>query len=146
MAANENVRQPTDSVVFELIVRGKALQVNNIKLANTRCFSPTVAPNITAGPESITVLQNEMAAFSCLAEGRPPPNIAWLQRAGSELPTEVVEEGDVVIETMQTGARQRFSILTINSAQPRDAIQYICNATNQAGNDNQSATLTVHGT
>ena len=34
VAANENVRQPTDTVVFELIVRGKYLQVMHIRLAN----------------------------------------------------------------------------------------------------------------
>ena len=61
------------------------------------------------------------------------------------MPTEVVEQGGVEIETMQMGARQRFSILTIILAQPRDAIQYICSAINQAGTDMQSATLTVHG-
>jgi len=62
------------------------------------------------------------------------------------VPTEVVEQGGVEIETMQIGARQRFSIFTITSAQSHDAIQYICSATNQAATDMQSATLTVHGT
>ena len=61
------------------------------------------------------------------------------------MPTEVVGQGGVEIETMQIGARQRFSILTITSVQPCDAIQYICSAANQAGTDMQSVTLTVHG-
>ena len=39
VAANENVRQPTDSVVFELIVRGKYLQLMHIRLANMLLLS-----------------------------------------------------------------------------------------------------------
>ena len=72
--------------------------------------------------------------------------ITWLQRSDDQMPIKVSEDQGVIsIDTVQRGARERVSNLTIHSAQPRDALEYICNAMNEAGNDVQSATLTVHG-
>ena len=77
----------------------------------------------------------------CVAEGRPPPSVTWFQES-----TEVEQsEGVVSVVTVQRGERQSVSNLTIESALPRDATNYTCNATNIAGSDTSSATLTVHG-
>ena len=101
---------------------------------------------MTDGPDSEIVLQNEMAIFSCVAEGRPPPNITWLQQSPNQMSTEeVVETEGVSIVSVQRGARQTVSNLTFQSVEPRDAAQYTCSATNIAGSDTQSANLTVHG-
>ena len=109
-------------------------------------FFTIVAPNITDGPDVQTVLQGDTVTFLCVAEGRPPPMITWLRRSDDQMPIEVFEDQGVTsVYTVQRGTRERVSNLTIHSAQPRDALEYICNATNEAGNDVQSATLTVHG-
>ena len=104
-----------------------------------------VAPNVTGGPDSQTVLANDSVTFSCVAEGRPPPTVTWLQQSTDQMSVEVEEDEGVSIVTIQRGARETVSNLTIQSAQPRDAVEYTCNAANVAGNDTQSATLTVHG-
>ena len=79
--------------------------------------------------------------LTCVAEGRPPPSVTWLQES-----TEVEQsEGVVSVVTVQRGERQSVSNLTIESALPRDAANYTCNATNIAGSDTSSATLAVHG-
>ena len=102
---------------------------------------------MTDGPNTQTVLENEQVVFSCVAEGRPPPMIAWLQQSTDQIPAEVIEQGGgVMIDTLQRGARQTVSNLTLRFALPRDAVQYICYATNIAGSDIQSANLIVHGT
>ena len=93
----------------------------------------------------MTVLQGEIAEFSCQAKGRPPPSIMWVQRFSNQVQIEITEQEDVIIDTIQSGARQTRSTLTINSAQPQDAVEYLCNATNEAGTNIQLATLTVHG-
>ena len=109
-------------------------------------FSFIVAPNVTDSPDSQTVLANDSVTFSCVAEGRPPPTITWLQQSTDQTSAEVEEDEGVSIVTIQRGARETVSNLTIQSAQPRDAVEYTCDATNVAGSDMQSATLTVHGT
>ena len=102
---------------------------------------------MTDGPNTQTVLENEQVVFSCVAEGRPPPMITWLQQSTDQISAEVIEQGGgAMIDTMQRGARQTVSNLTLRFALPRDAVQYICYATNIAGSDTQSANLIVHGT
>ena len=108
-------------------------------------FLYSVAPNITERPDSLTVLQGDIAEFSCQAKGRPPPNIVWVRRFSDQVQIEITEPDDVTIDTTQSGARQTRSTLTFNSAQPRDTAEYLCNATNEAGTEIQLATLTVHG-
>ena len=97
------------------------------------------------GPDSQTVLANDSVTFSCVAEGRPPPSVTWLQQSTDQTSAKVEKGDSVSIVTMQRGARETVSNLTLQSAQPHNAVEYTCNATNVAGNDTQSATLTVHG-
>ena len=100
---------------------------------------------MTDSPNSQTVLENDSVTFSCVAEGRPPPIITWLQQPTDQTSVEVEEGDGVSIVTIKRGARETVSNLTIQSTQPRDADEYTCNATNVAGSDTQSANLTVHG-
>ena len=104
-----------------------------------------VAPNVTDGPDNQAVLENENVLLSCVAEGRPPPTITWFKRSTDQIVTDVQQSEGVSIVTQSRGARQVVSNLTIESVQPRDAADYLCNATNVAGSDVQAASLSVHG-
>ena len=138
VAINDN---GTDSVVFELVVFGKPHSLLfSVYHLSTHNYLFTVAPIIVDGPESQIVLQDNRVLLSCVSDGRPPPAITWLQQSA-----QVEESGTVSIENVLRGARQVVSNLTIEAVQPRDTDQYTCTASNLAGNDSQSADLTVHG-
>ena len=91
-------------------------------------------------PDSQIVLKDDRVVLLCVSEGRPPPAITWLKQL-----VQVEESDRVSIDIVLRGARQVASNLTIEPVQPRDSGQFTCMASNVAGNDSQSADLTMHG-
>ena len=84
-------------------------------------------------PQSVT--------FLCNATARPRPEITWW-RMGNQL---VEQPGVIEISTDTIGERMIVSNLTIIMADPSDAGEYMCMATNIVGQDTAAAELTVHG-
>ena len=103
----------------------------------------TVAPQILEPPDDLTVVEPQDATFSCLATGRPRPDIVWTRY--SDMVQLHNQSGVYRIEEQQIGNRERRSMLTIIGTQPSDAGAYACVAVNEPGNAIQQATLTVHG-
>ena len=103
----------------------------------------TVAPQILDPPDDHTVVEPQDATFSCLATGRPRPDIVW-----TRLPDMIQlqpQPAEFIIEEQEIGDRERRSNLTIIGTQPSDAGMYACVAMNEPGTDARQATLTVHG-
>ena len=119
------------------------LLVSVVKLYLIFCvdISPPVAPTILESPENLTVVQPQSATFLCNATAQPRPEITWW-RMGSQL---VEQPGVTEISTSISGEREIMSNLTIIMADPSDAGEYVCMATNVAGQDTAAAELTVHG-
>ena len=106
----------------------------------------TVAPEITDAPDDVVVDELFNASFTCLASGRPGPNITWWRVESDGSVTQVMEEANVAsITEMMSGERVLMSNLTIESAQPSDAGDYTCMAENGVSNTSATATLVVHG-
>ena len=106
-------------------------------------FSLTVAPQILDPPNDLTVVEPQDATFSCLATGRPRPDIVWTRL--SDVVQLQNQSVDVMIEEQEIGDRERRSMLTILGTQPSDAGGYACVAMNEPGSVMLQATLTVHG-
>ena len=106
-------------------------------------FSSTVAPQIFDPPGDLTVVEPEDATFSCLATGRPRPDIMWTRL--SDMVQLQNQSATFVIVEQEIGDRERRSNLTILGTQPSDVGGYACVARNEPGSVIQQATLTVHG-
>ena len=106
-------------------------------------FFPTVAPQILDLPDNLTVVEPQDATFSCLAIGRPRPDIVWTRL--SDMTQLQPPSVNFTIEEQEIGDRGRRSNLTILDTQPSDAGAYACMAVNEPGTDAEQATLTVHG-
>ena len=107
----------------------------------------SVAPLITAAPESVTELQGDMAVFTCNATARPRPNITWWRvNVNGSLDIVTYIANKTIIESLPIGEeREVISSLTILDVQPSDAGIYLCQGENPAGVASESATFTVHG-
>ena len=103
----------------------------------------TVAPQILDPPDDLTVVEPQDATFSCLATGRPRPDIVWTRL--SDMTQLQPQSANFTIEEQVIGDRERRSNLTILGSQPSDAGGYACVAMNEPGTDREEATLTVHG-
>ena len=103
----------------------------------------TVAPRILDPPDEVTVVEPQDATFSCLATGRPRPDIVWTRL--SDMVQLQNQSGVYRIEEQEIEDRERRSMLTIAGTQPSDAGAYACMGVNEPGNAMQQATLTVHG-
>ena len=102
----------------------------------------TVAPQIIDSPDNLTVVEPQDATFSCLAAGRPRPDITWTRL--SDMVQLQNQPGLYRIEEQEIGNRERRSNLTIIGTQSSDAGSFACVAVNEPGNAMQQATLTVH--
>ena len=111
------------------------------------CYLPTVAPVIIVPPEDRIDVQGTAAVFICNATARPRPNITWWRDDMNGDPIQVTQETDkIVIESEPIGEeRERTSRLMILDVQPSDAGVYRCQADNEAGTVEVTATLTVYG-
>ena len=103
----------------------------------------TVAPQILDPPDDLTVVEPQDATFSCLATGRPRPDIVWTRL--SDMVQLLSQSANFMIEEQEIGDRERRSNLTILGTQPSDTGAYACVAMNEPGTEREQATLTVHG-
>ena len=103
----------------------------------------TVAPQILDPPDDLTVVEPQDATFSCLATGRPRPDIVWIRL--SDMTQLRSQSANFMIEEQEVGDRERRSNLTIVDTQPSDAGAYACVTVNEPGSATRQATLTVHG-
>ena len=106
-------------------------------------FPCAVAPQIIEPPDNLTVVELQNATFTCLATGRPRPEIVWVRLSDMvQLHTQLA---GFKIEEQEIGDWERQSNLTIMSAHLFDAGTYVCVARNELGTETEQATLTVHG-
>ena len=103
----------------------------------------TVAPQILDLPDNLTVVEPQNATFSCLATGRPRPDIIWIRL--SDMVQLHTQSAGFTFEEQEIGDRERRSNLTILGTQPSDADVYICMAINEPGTAIEQTTLTIHG-
>ena len=81
--------------------------------------------------------------FSCLAEGRPRPNITWLRREGD---SDRLEQLTGLFSNVAIGEDSLASNLTVPDSGPAIAGEYICRAENGVEEVTEtSANLTVNG-
>ena len=102
----------------------------------------TVAPQLLDRPDNLTVVEAQGASFSCLATGRPRPEVVWIRLLDM---THLQTQSGLTIEEQESGNRKRRSDLTIMGVQPSDAGVYVCVAMNELGSIMGQATLTIHG-
>ena len=109
-------------------------------------FFSTVAAQILDPPDNLTVVEPQNATFSCLATGRPRPDIVWTKLSDmTQLQNQRSQSADFMIEEQEIGDRERRSNLTILDTQPPDAGAYACVGMNEPGTEREQAILTVHG-
>ena len=97
-------------------------------------LSPVVAPDILVPERSITVIDGSMAMLTCLAMGDPDPVQSW-SRNGSPL----TSGGRYQI----SGNGSVLTVQQVNEAQ--DEGVFTCHASNSAGSDSDTVTLSVQG-
>ena len=84
-------------------------------------------PEVTVTPASVTVTENQTAAFYCSASGNPKPTVSWSKVNDSK---------------MSKGHQNK---LEVKNAQYRDSGKYVCLATNVLGQDKKAVELVVEG-
>ena len=98
----------------------------------------TVAPQILAlsfGDDPIN--SGDTAAVQCtVVKGDAPITIQWFLNGREVTPGDGVEV---------TKAGHKISVLSVDSVQARHSGQYMCRATNRAGQDTQATELNVQG-
>ena len=94
---------------------------------------------------ALTVVQFEVAVFTCNATARPRPTITWFRVAADGNQTNVSELDRTAVKPSEIGERELSSELTISNAQPSDAGSYTCKADNVVSSFAESSVLTVHG-
>ena len=110
------------------------------------CIIFLVLPTITTPPVTQTVvLQNYSFSLTCDASGVPTPDITWWRTWSNGSSTQLFAGQYVSIITSSVVARNTSSNLTIQSAQPSDAGNYTCTATNVVGSVSATANVIVQG-
>ncbi|KAL2089466.1 hypothetical protein ACEWY4_014154 [Coilia grayii] len=94
----------------------------------------TVPPNIAgeSTPQNVSVLQNRQVTLECKSDAVPPPTLTWLKDG---VPLQVSPRVRIL-----SGGRY----LQINNANLLDAAQYICVASNVAGETRRQFNLAVN--
>ena len=105
-------------------------------------MAPTI---LSLEPCALTVVQFEVAVFTCNATARPRPTITWFRVETDGNQTNVSELDRTAVKPTEIGERELSSELTISNAQPSNAASYTCQADNFVSNVDESAVLTVHG-
>ncbi|NXC61674.1 HMCN1 protein, partial [Aleadryas rufinucha] len=91
-----------------------------------------IPPRIRSTDKQYTVTESSQALLSCVAEGIPAPTINW--RKDNTLLRDTVGK----YQTVPGGD------LILDNVVPEDSGSYTCIATNAAGEDTHTVTLTVH--
>ena len=91
---------------------------------------------ITQAPNDTPSMINDSVTFTCMATGVPLPDITW----SSDSSNNITGQPDVMISDTVDGT-MRESQLTLTNLQADDFQNYTCNATNQFGNDDETALL-----
>ena len=114
-------------------------------------YYTTVAAVITTPPDNLTVVSPDSATFNCTATAKPRAVIQWTINNGTVLTGTMGKftitpstQGDCII-TNPPSECMITSTLDIADNVPNDSGEYVCTAINVAGNDTESASLTVHG-
>ena len=106
-------------------------------------FFVLVGSTITElSPPEQTVTSPMMVTFTCNANGRPRPTIAWYK---VELDSSRTLLPDSQATEVSSGTREISSTLNIDAISPSDATDYVCVATNIVNSAERSTTLTVYG-
>uniref|UniRef100_H2MDX8 Hemicentin 2 n=1 Tax=Oryzias latipes TaxID=8090 RepID=H2MDX8_ORYLA len=98
-----------------------------------KLFSLTVQPPTITGPreESVSVIEGHMASLLCDVQAYPPPEITWTR------------DGQVL--QFSTGVHiLPGQMLQLPRARLEDAGQYVCTASNSAGQDQKSFLLSIY--
>ncbi|KAJ8336279.1 hypothetical protein SKAU_G00396220 [Synaphobranchus kaupii] len=98
-----------------------------------QCLKPSVMTSAT----KITSPLGSNVLLRCDATGYPTPTLVWTKSGSPPISSTVVEE------TPRAGSR--WSIISLNGVQYRDAGEYQCRAKNVAGASEASITLSVVG-
>ncbi|NXU50379.1 HMCN1 protein, partial [Turnix velox] len=91
-----------------------------------------IPPKIHSTEAQYTVTEDSQAVLSCVAEGIPTPTINW--KKDNTLLTEIVGKYRAVPD----------GDLILDNVVPEDSGSYTCVASNAAGEDTHTVTLTVH--
>jgi len=110
-----------------------------------------VAPVATITPINQTVVSPDNAIFNCSATAKPRAEIQWM-RNGMVLDN-TVDNFTNVTEFMQGNCSITslpsecvlISTLNLTDTIPANTGDYMCNASNPAGSDMETASLTIHG-
>ena len=109
----------------------------NSQLHTNVVFVVNKPPVITTKPESAEILEDELAEFCCLVEGKPVPEITWYK---GDQPI-VVETGIDVTISENPDSFEAESTLSISQTILQDEGQYRVEAVNPIGKDKQKFTL-----
>jgi hypothetical protein len=113
-----------------------AMQIGEVEMLGQADTSG--APFISTQPLSVSAFEGSPVQLSAAASGSPAPSLQWLKRVNGTL-TPVSDNGNI------TGSQTES--LTINSASPSDAGEYVLSATSSTGNATSApATVTVLST
>ncbi|XP_067377843.1 hemicentin-1 isoform X1 [Channa argus] len=99
-----------------------------------KLFSLTVRvpPMIMGHKEEVSVIQGQMVSLLCDVQAYPPPEITWTR------------DGHVLQFTTGIHILPGGQMLQLPRARLEDAGQYVCTATNSAGQDQKSILLSVY--
>ena len=116
-------------------------------------FLSTVVPVVTITPMNQTVVSPNTTTFNCSATAKPQAEIQWM-RNGMLLGNTVdnttkitiigIAQGDCNI-TRPPSECVLTSTLMLTGTIPDNVGEYVCTASNPAGSDMKTASLTVHG-
>ena len=109
-----------------------------------------VVPKITMPPLTQMVEASTNISFICVANAKPPATIKWMKNeiVLSNTTTIIISSTTMGSCTITDPPDQcvTSSTLRIFDTQPSDSGVYTCNATNEAGYVEKTATLFVNGT
>ena len=95
----------------------------------------------------VTITEESVAIFVCVASGLPRPEITWFFFPESGNSTEIFNDSTQysVSSKDESDDRGITGTLMVLAAVPSDTGVYRCVATNDVAMTSQEATLTVHG-
>ena len=112
-------------------------------------LSQIVSPKITVPPSTHIVKSSSNVTFICVVNAKPRARIQWINNR-----LVLINDNKTIITNETNGncsitdppsQCETNSTLTIINAEPHDSGEYTCNATNEGGYVERSATLSVDG-